>query len=196
MFRHYLVYSVLSLCKHLYNIHEILPRKCGIPRFWSPKVESRDSRKTKKNQVPDLVRQQEHSDNLSSDTTLSSLSRSSRNRESIPRNHVIADQWNKSPRKIAVNPVMLLILLPFVLFRRHSGLVRHNLCGARRRVKWCVRKCIGRWAFLHRKSHLRRFLIPRFRQSDCVSFTRGINKSAPLATRRKVANHSPSNSLI
>jgi hypothetical protein len=28
--------------------------------------------------------------------------------------------------------VTLLILLPFVLFRKHSGLVRHNLCGARR----------------------------------------------------------------
>jgi hypothetical protein len=44
------------------------------------------------NQVPDLVRQQEHSDDLSSDTTLSNISRPSRNRVSIPRNHVIADQ--------------------------------------------------------------------------------------------------------
>jgi hypothetical protein len=26
--------------------------------------------------------------------------------------------------------VTLLILLPFVLFRKHSGLVRHNLCDA------------------------------------------------------------------
>jgi hypothetical protein len=59
------------------------------------------------NQVPDLVRQQKHSDDLSSDTTLSSLSRPSRNRVSIPSNHVIADQWNKSPRKIAVNVVSL-----------------------------------------------------------------------------------------
>jgi hypothetical protein len=58
--------------------------------------------------------------------------------------------------------VMLLILLPFVLFRKHSGLVQHNLCGARRRVKWRVRKCAGRWAFLHRKSRLRRSLIPKF----------------------------------
>jgi hypothetical protein len=58
--------------------------------------------------------------------------------------------------------VTLLILLPFILFRKHSGLVRHNLCGARRRVKWHVRKCAGRWAFLHRKSHLRHSLIPKF----------------------------------
>jgi hypothetical protein len=58
--------------------------------------------------------------------------------------------------------VTLLILLPFVLFRKHSELVRHNLCGARRRVKWRVRKCAGRWAFLHRISRLRRSLIPTF----------------------------------
>jgi hypothetical protein len=56
--------------------------------------------------------------------------------------------------------VTLLILLPFILFCKHSGLVQHNLCGARRRVKWHIRKCAGRWAFLHRKSHLRRSLIP------------------------------------
>jgi hypothetical protein len=49
----------------------------------------------------------EHSDDLGSDTTLSNLSRSSRNRVSIPRNHVIADQWNKSQRKIAINAVSL-----------------------------------------------------------------------------------------
>jgi hypothetical protein len=58
--------------------------------------------------------------------------------------------------------VTLLILLPFVVFRKHSGLVRHNLCGARRRVKWRVRKCAVRWAFLHRKSCLQRSLIPTF----------------------------------
>jgi hypothetical protein len=34
--------------------------------------------------------------------------------------------------------VTLLILLPFFLFRMHSGLVRHNLCGARRRVMACL----------------------------------------------------------
>jgi hypothetical protein len=58
--------------------------------------------------------------------------------------------------------VTLLILLPFFLFRKHSGLVRHNLCGARRRVKWRVRKCAGRWTFLHRKSRLQHSLIPKF----------------------------------
>jgi hypothetical protein len=69
----------------------------------------------------------------------------------------------KARAKLAINAVsLLLILLPFVLFRKHSGLVRHNLCGARRRVKWHVRKCTGRWAFLHRKSRLRRSLIPKF----------------------------------
>jgi hypothetical protein len=46
-------------------------------------------------------------DDFSSDTTLSNLSRPSRNRVSISRNHVIADQWNKSPRKIAINAVSL-----------------------------------------------------------------------------------------
>jgi hypothetical protein len=59
--------------------------------------------------------------------------------------------------------VMLLILLPFVLFRMHSGLVRHNLCGTRRRVKWRVQKCTGRWAFLHRVyGVLSSQIIPRF----------------------------------
>jgi hypothetical protein len=58
--------------------------------------------------------------------------------------------------------VTLLILLSFVLFRKHSGLVGHNLCGTRRRVKWHVQKCAGRWAFLHRKSRLRHSLIPKF----------------------------------
>jgi hypothetical protein len=57
--------------------------------------------------------------------------------------------------------VTLLILLLFVLFRKYSGLVRHNLCGARRWVKWRVQKCAGRWAFLHRKLHLRHSLDPK-----------------------------------
>jgi hypothetical protein len=49
--------------------------------------------------MPNLVRQQEHSNDLCSDTTLSNLSRPSRNRVSIP---LIADQGNKSQRKIAI----------------------------------------------------------------------------------------------
>jgi hypothetical protein len=54
------------------------------------------------NQVPDFVRQQEHSGDLSSDTTLSNLSRLSRNRVSIPRNHVIANQFGHATHSAAV----------------------------------------------------------------------------------------------
>jgi hypothetical protein len=79
---------------------------------------------------------------------------------SSPTNEIKAR--TKLPTMLFPYLVMLLILLPFVLFRKHSGLVRHNLCSARRRVKWCVRKCAGRLAFLHRKSHLWRSLIPKF----------------------------------
>jgi hypothetical protein len=125
-------------------IHEILLRNSVI---LEPKIGSWDSRKTAiksvggLNQVPDFVRQQVHSRDLSSNEI-------------------------KARAKLPSMPfpylVTLLILLPFVLFRKHSGLVRHYLCSAHRQVKCRVRKCAGRWAFLHRKSRLRHSLIPKF----------------------------------
>jgi hypothetical protein len=106
--------------------------------------------------VPDLVRRQEHSDDLSSDKPFQvSLGRVAivypfQETMSSPTNEI------KARPKLPSIPfpyfVTLLILLPFVLFRRHSGLVRHNLYGARRLVKWRVRKCAGRWTFLLQKS--------------------------------------------
>jgi hypothetical protein len=49
---------------------------------------------------------------------------------SSPTNEIKASA--KLPSMPFLYLVTLLILLPFVLFRKHSGLVRHIRCGARR----------------------------------------------------------------
>jgi hypothetical protein len=43
--------------------------------------------------------------------------------------------------------VTLLILLPFFLFRKHSGLVRHNLCGTFGNALGDGLFCIGNRAY-------------------------------------------------
>jgi hypothetical protein len=145
-------------------IHEILPRKCGIPRFWSPKsgpeiCEKRQSQvggggvKPGARQPARTFWRSRLRHNPFKSFSAESQSCIHSKKPSSPTNEIKARA--KLPSMPFPYLVTLLILLPFVLFRKHSGLVRHNLCGARRRVKWCGRKCAGRWAFLHRKSRLR-----------------------------------------
>jgi hypothetical protein len=64
---------------------------------------------------------------------------------SSPTNEIKARA--KLPSMLFPYLVTLLILLPFVLFRKHSGLVRHNLCGARRRVNGAFGNALGDWRF-------------------------------------------------
>jgi hypothetical protein len=101
-------------------------------RFWSPKVRSRDSCKTAIKSVGcptwSFWRSQLRTQPFQVSLGRVEIVYPFQETMSSPTNEIKASA--KLPSMPFPYLVTQLILLPFVLFRKHSGLVRHNLCGA------------------------------------------------------------------